>query len=271
MHTIVITGASDGIGKSAAAILAQTRPDARLILVGRNPDKTQRVAEGLGADYFTADFAELSQVRELAASIRETTDRIDVLANNAGGIFKGPEITTDGFEKSWQVNVVGPWLLTGLLLDLLTAAHANVVATSSIATYLFSRFDPADPETREKFSDNRAYGNAKLGDAMMTAELATRHPGLNPVSFHPGVIASNFASDTASPMKSFYRALDRTGMAGPDNGGKRLAYFAEGTAGVHFERGGFYLRPGLRTPLPKTARHASAIFRDLDSRLGIGE
>ena len=268
MRTVVITGSSDGIGKAAAELLHRTRPDTRLLLVGRNPAKTRAAAEALGAEHFTADFADLSQVRTLADALLATTDRIDVLANNAGGVFDGPEITADGFEQTWQVNVVAPWLLTNLLRAHLRAARANVVATSSIAASLFSRFDAADPDSRENFSDTRAYGNAKLGDAMMSAELAARFPELNPVSFHPGVIATNFAQDSSWAGKPFYSFLDRTGLAGPEGGGKRLAYFIEGTAGVHFERGKHYLRPGVRGPL-KGPAYAPEVFRQLDENLGL--
>lgn len=266
-RTVLITGASDGIGKSAATLLSESRPDTRLLLVGRNPEKTREIAQRLGTEYFTADFADLEQVRTLAADILATTDRIDVLANNAGGIFSGPEITGDDFEKTWQVNVVAPWLLTNLLRGPLRESRANVVATSSIAAFLFARFTTDDPGTRENFTDSRAYGNAKLGDAMMTAELAKRFPELGPVAFHPGVIATNFAQETSSSMKNFYRLLGRSSLAGPEGGGRRLAHFIEGTPGVHFERGRFYLRPGL--PVPLATQQATAVFRDLDEQLGL--
>ena len=85
MRTIVITGASSGVGAQAARHLAHSHPEDRLILVGRNPDRTKRVAAEVGADYFFADYSRLADVRRLAAKLRETTDRIDVLANNAGG------------------------------------------------------------------------------------------------------------------------------------------------------------------------------------------
>lgn len=269
MSTFVITGASDGIGKATAHLLAKTRPDDRLILVGRNPDKTADVANQTDSEYFTADFADLSQVRALADKLNDATDRIDVLANNAGGIFDGPDITADGFEKTWQVNVVAPYLLTNLVLDPLRESRANVVATSSIGAFVFANFDPADPETRTTFSASRAYGNAKLGDAMMTAELARRVPDLSPVSFHPGVIGTSFASDTSWSGQRFYDLLRRTGGGGVDKGAKRMAYFMTGTAGVHFQRGRHYHCPGLRGPLARGMAHARDVFDDLDHRLGL--
>ncbi len=115
-RTIVITGASDGIGAAAAHTLHKNRPGDRLIIVGRNPDKTRSVASAIGAEYFTADFASLAEVRALADELNQL-EHIHALANNAGGIFDGPVTTTDGFELTWQINVVAPFLLTSLLQD----------------------------------------------------------------------------------------------------------------------------------------------------------
>ena len=100
MRTIVITGASDGIGASAARLLHRARPEDRLVLIGRDPAKTAAVAESVGAEFHTADFTRLDEVRALADDLGEL-ERIDVLANNAGGVFPGPETTVDGFEKTW--------------------------------------------------------------------------------------------------------------------------------------------------------------------------
>lgn len=269
MRTVIITGASDGIGRAAALHLNRVAPDTRLIVVGRNPEKTAAVAEATGATALTADFARLDDVRALADQIRSHTDRIDTLANNAGGLFDGPTLTDDGFETSWQVNVLAPLLLTQLLLPELQASRANVVATSSIAAFLMARFNPDDPETRERFSHGTAYGNAKLADAMMTRELARRVPGINPVSFHPGVIASNFAQESNWFVRPAYAAMRKAGLAKPDSGGRRLAYFAEGTAGVHFERGEFYIAPGKRFPLGPAMRHSARVFDEASTQLGL--
>lgn len=96
--TVVITGASDGIGAAASRQLANT--GTRLVLVGRSPEKTRAVAAATGAEYHAADFTRLDEVRELALKLGEQCDRIDVLANNAGGTFSGPTATPDGFEKT---------------------------------------------------------------------------------------------------------------------------------------------------------------------------
>src|ERR1700753_3932909 len=100
--TIVITGASDGIGAAAARRLS--RNGDKVVVVGRSESKTVAVAEELGADYFVADSADLSQVRALADKIRSEYPRVDVLANNAGGLVSKPQTNVDGLEKTYQGN-----------------------------------------------------------------------------------------------------------------------------------------------------------------------
>lgn len=142
--TIVLTGASDGIGAAAARQLAASPH--RLILVGRSVEKTRAVAQEAGAEWFTADFARLDEVRELAGKLDAAVgdDGIHVLANNAGGIFGDRTPTVDGFEKTMQVNHLAPFLLTNLLLPRLLAAQGSVINTSSIAHRLFGHIDVDD-------------------------------------------------------------------------------------------------------------------------------
>src|ERR1700691_229802 len=94
--TIVITGASDGIGAAAARRLHED--GSQVVVVGRSPRKTQAVAREIDADYFLADFTRFDDVRKLAADLDHAYPRIDVLANNAGGIFGDRAKTIDGFE-----------------------------------------------------------------------------------------------------------------------------------------------------------------------------
>ncbi|GHH00833.1 SDR family NAD(P)-dependent oxidoreductase [Comamonas sp. JC664] len=129
-QTIVITGASDGIGAAAARELCAQGH--KVVVVGRSPAKTREVATALGADFFVADFARFSEVRELADALRTAYPRIDVLANNAGGVFSQRALTEDGHELTFQVNHLSPFLLTLSLLDTLTASKARVVQTSSL-------------------------------------------------------------------------------------------------------------------------------------------
>lgn len=240
-RTIVITGASDGIGAAAARQLHEIGED--VVVVGRNPDKTRRVADALGVRSFVADFSDLAQVRELAASLAAEFPRIDVLANNAGGIFAERALTTDGFEVTFQVNHLAPFLLTNLLRETLIASRASVIQTSSAAARLFSRFDIDDLQGERRYSASAAYGNAKLANVLFTKELNRRFgdAGLSAVAYHPGVIASSFGSTSSGSWKFLYGgALAERFLPSTDVGGARLTWLALGKPGVDWQPGGFY-------------------------------
>ena len=147
-RTIVITGASDGIGAAAARALAASGD--RVVIVGRSPQKTEAIAAELGADHFIADFTRLADVRALAAELLRRYPRIDVLANNAGGIMGARELTADGHEKTLQVNHLAPFLLTTLLMDRLIESRASVINTSSAANR-FGRLNLDDLGNARKY------------------------------------------------------------------------------------------------------------------------
>ncbi|MDQ1083700.1 MULTISPECIES: SDR family NAD(P)-dependent oxidoreductase [Microbacterium] len=239
-RTIVITGASDGIGAASAKQLAQLGEE--VVVVGRNPDKTARVARALGVDSFVADFSDLAQVRELAASLLERYPRIDVLANNAGGVFGDRTVTRDGMELTFQVNHLAPFLLTNLLLDRLRESRASVIQTSSAAAR-FPGFDVDDLQAERRHSSTSAYGHAKLANVLFTKELHRRFgdQGLSAVAFHPGVIASSFGSTSNGPWKWLYGGpLAQRLMTSTSVGGARLTWLALGKPGVDWQPGGFY-------------------------------
>lgn len=242
-RTIVLTGASDGIGAAAARQLAGSPH--RLLLVGRSPDKMRAVADETGAEWFTADFARLDDVRALAAQLADAVGAagIDVLANNAGGIFGDRTPTVDGHEKTMQVNHLAPFLLTNLLLPQLLAARGAVVNTSSVAHRLFGHLDVDDLDNTRRYSPNKAYGDAKLANVLMAKSLHEKFhaQGLDAVAFHPGTVATNFAAESSSIMRLVYRTpLRRLVLIGSDRGGATLRWFLEGTLGETWVSGGYY-------------------------------
>ncbi len=242
-RTIVVTGASDGIGAAAARQLHAAGE--RVVVVGRDSRKTHAVADELGVARYVADFAELDQVRELAARLRADHPRIDVLANNAGGVFGERRTTVDGNELTLQVNHLAGFLLTNLLRDVLVDSGASVIQTSSIAAQGLSRFDVDDLQATRRYSASTAYGNSKLANILFTRELHRRFAddGLSAVAFHPGAIASSFASGSRGLWRWMYtNPLTSRLLTPTDVGGARLTWLALGKPGVDWRRGGYYVR-----------------------------
>jgi NAD(P)-dependent dehydrogenase (short-subunit alcohol dehydrogenase family) len=242
-QTIVITGASDGIGAAAARQL-QAR-DHDVVLVGRSPAKTQTVAHELGAPFHVADFAKLDDVRRLAGEL-EHLARIDVLVNNAGGIMGKRQLTQDGFERTFQVNHLAPFLLTQLLLKRLIASRGKVIQTASAAANFYgSGFDIDDLNNEHNYSPEKAYGYAKLENVLFTRELDRRYraDGIAAVAFHPGVVRSNFASDTTHVMRFVYHTpVKYLTTISPGKSAQRLTRLVEGQPGVDWEPGEFYAK-----------------------------
>jgi NAD(P)-dependent dehydrogenase (short-subunit alcohol dehydrogenase family) len=241
MRTIVITGASDGIGAAASRQLV-ARGD-RVVLVGRSPEKTRAVADELGMPHHLADFADLAQVRHLADELLEAYPRIDVLANNAGGIFGDRKVTIDGFEQTFQVNHLAAFLLTNLLRERLVESEASIIQTASAAARIFSRFDIDDLNGEQRYSGRVAYGNAKLANILFTRELQHRwgRDGISAGAFHPGVVATGFAGNLRGPFRWMYHnPLAKRLLTTTDEGGKRLVFLADGTPNEDWLPGAYY-------------------------------
>jgi NAD(P)-dependent dehydrogenase (short-subunit alcohol dehydrogenase family) len=241
--TVVITGASDGIGAAAARRIS--RGGDNVVLVGRSDSKTAAVAAELSADYFLADFADLSQVRALAGKIRSACPRIDVLGNNAGGVFSKLQRTGDGHEITLQVNYLAPFLLTTLLLDVLIGSHATIVNTSSSSQRLLRNVTLADFETTERRRPSTAYALAKLANILFTRELHRRFSadGLSVAVVHPGFVNTNIGRSSGS---RFLTTMQRTPVsriiASADEGAEQLVWLATSSPGVDWTAGEYYVK-----------------------------
>lgn len=241
--TIVITGASGGIG--AAAARALVRDGHHVVIVGRSPHKTDQIARELEVDSFVVDFANLADVRRLAADLDAAYPKIDVLANNAGGIFGDQTKTVDGFEKTFQVNHLAPFMLTTLLIEKLISSRAAVIQTSSSGARLFGKLNIDDLNLEQGFTPHRAYGTAKLENILFTKELHRRFhaQGISAAAFHPGAVATNFATDSSSFMKRIYESrAGRSFMATPEKGAAQMVWLAETQPGDDWVSGTYYER-----------------------------
>jgi NAD(P)-dependent dehydrogenase (short-subunit alcohol dehydrogenase family) len=241
-RTIVITGASDGVGAAAAKRLS--RSGERVVVVGRSPQKTKAVADAIGADHLLADFTELEQVRVLAAELLTRYARIDVLANNAGGMMGPREVTTDGHEKTFQVNHLAPFLLTTLLLERLVESRASVLNTSSVGNKLFGHLEIDDLDATRGYRASKAYGDAKLANILFARELHHRYhsSGLSTAAFHPGPVASNFGSESGSRVMRlvYHTPLRNIALVTPEQGSDLLVWLASATPGEDWTSGEYY-------------------------------
>lgn len=251
--TIVITGSSDGIGAAAARELTDRGHD--VVVVGRNFRKTRDVAAALGARYHVADFADLGDVRNLAEELADLP-RIDVLANNAGGSFSRGAVTSQGYDLTFQVNCLAPFLLTQLLLPQLIASSGSVIQTASIA----SRFCWYDAEAVEREAAALqkgatkagsapkgkdllgGYGKAKFANIVYAREFQRRYAadGLAAVAFHPGVVATKFATQERGILGAMYRSPLRKAMVQAQRGADQLVWLADSTPGIDWTPGAYY-------------------------------
>ena len=243
---VIITGGSSGIGAAAARALREQ--GAVVAITGRSA-QTELLAKEIGADAFLADFAKFSEVRTLASRLLAKYPRIDVLANNAGGIMAERQITEDGHEKTLQVNHLAPFLLTLLLRERLERSGATVINTSS-AAHNVGRLDFSDLENERKYSGWRAYGTAKLMNILHASEIDRRFRGVHAASFHPGVVATGFAREGNSVAKILYgRFLSPIFMLSPEKGADTLLWLASSRPANEWQPGLFYVK---RKPAKKS-------------------
>jgi len=194
--TILITGASDGIGKQTALDLA--RAGARVLLHGRDESRTlaalQNIRQAVPSAHlslYLADFSSLKEVCHLADQLRKDHQRLDVLVNNAGSFSREKRLSADGFELTYAVNHLAPFLLTLLLLDLLkAAAPARIVNVASNAHRNLTAVDMDNLQAEKAYSGYDAYALSKLAKILVSSALARRLRNHNVAvnSLHPGVI-----------------------------------------------------------------------------------
>lgn len=192
--TILVTGSTDGIGKRTALDLA--RMGAVVLVHGRTEERAAAIAQeiametGAKVDYITGDYSSLALVRDMASQVLAKTDRLHVLINNAGMYANERRLTDDGYEMSWQVNHLAPYLLTILLLDLLkNSSPARIVNVASM-THAYAKLDYENLQGEKEFKGTRAYSLAKLGNVMATFHLAEKlaGSGVTVNCLHPGVV-----------------------------------------------------------------------------------
>ncbi len=218
-RSVLVTGATGGIGLETARELARRGAD--VTVLGRNPEKTARVAQEIGAaGTLNADLGEMAQVRRVAAEFRDRVGRLDVLINNAGAFYTERQETREGTELTWALNHLAPFLLTRELLPLLRAGNAPRVVTVSSGAHMMGRIRFDDPEFRRSYRGWAAYSQSKLANILFTRELARREPWLQANTLHPGFVSTGFGQD--NPMFSWVSRLGLT----PEEGARTSIHLA---------------------------------------------
>lgn len=228
--TIVITGATSGIGEVAAIRLAEQ--GARIIFTARDKDragatmdKLRRANGGVPHAVHMGDLSLLADMKRVAGEIAQEP-AIDVLINNAGALFNARDETPDGLEKTFALNHMSYFVITNLLLPRLKAG-ARIVSTASGA-HRRARLDFDDLQSRRGYGGFQVYSRSKLCNILFNRELARRIAGTGVTAncLHPGFVATRFGDQSGGMVSAFVRVAKPFGGISPEEGAKTILYLA---------------------------------------------
>jgi retinol dehydrogenase 14 len=246
--TVLITGATNGIGKAAALEIA--KQGANIIIVGRDKTKTESVANELGSasgnkniEFLLADLSSQKDIHKLASDFKAKHSRLDVLVNNAGGFYGTRKTTVDGLEYTFAFNHLGYFLLTNLLLDMLKASSPSRIVNVSSAAQAPGKIFWDDLQFSKNYGGMKAYYQSKLANVMFTYELAKRlaNTGVTVNALHPGVVNSGFGSGVGGFIGFAFGLIKRFQAISPEDGADTVVYLAtspevEGVTGKYFDK-----------------------------------
>jgi NAD(P)-dependent dehydrogenase (short-subunit alcohol dehydrogenase family) len=273
---ILVTGATEGIGKAAAMNFAKR--GATLVLVGRSREKSERVVAELKAEsgndkieLLLGDMSRMADVRTVADAFRAKHDRLDVLVNNAGGLFMEHQLSADGFEMTFALNHVAYFVLTTRLLDILQKTPgARVVSTSSAAHHV-GKIDLDTITKRKGKAGFTAYGDSKLANILFTRELAHRlaPSGGTANAIHPGYVRTGFGLNNSGRFVEFSRLVAKYLGRTPEKGAETIVWLATSPEAAKFNGEYFYDMKVARTS--KRAKDDALAKRlwELSEKLGV--
>lgn len=259
--TVVITGATSGIGEVAADRLAQK--GARIVFVARDHARGQETLKHLraiaGHDSHAvhyADLTRLSEMKRVAKAIADSEPEIDVLINNAGALFNTRQVTEDGLEKTFALNHMSYFVVTNLLLDKLKPG-ARIVSTASDA-HKGAKLNFNDLQSEKGYSGFGVYGRSKLMNILFTRELAKRLAGSGVTAncLHPGFVATRFGDSSGGILSWGVRAAKSFALT-PEQGAETIIYLAS-SPDVENRSGGYYYKSALASPSSEAQSDADA-------------
>ena len=258
-RVVVVTGATSGLGRSAAESFA--RLGATVVCVGRTADRNQKVVDEITAvtdnedvSQVACDMGDLDQVRALADAIVDRFDRLDVLAHNAGALSNERREASNGIEQTIASQVVGPFLLTHLLLDLLAeSAPSRVITMSSGGMYAAGLTVSQLEMTDDDYNGTEQYARAKRAQVTLNEMLAERYGdrGISFHAMHPGWADTPGVEDALPTFRKVVGPFLRTAEQGADT----LVWLAADEAPLE-HNGAFWLDRRRRSihKLPTTRR-----------------
>lgn len=274
--TVVITGATSGIGEVAALELGGM--GARIVAVARNKERGEATlarlkqkAPGLAHKIHYADLAQLADMRRVAAEIAAAEPRVDVLINNAGAMFAKRQLTQDGLEMTFALDHLSYFVVTaGLRERLLASGPARIINTSSEA-HRGMKIDFDDLQTEKKYSSLKAYGRSKLENILFTRELARRlrGTGVTANALHPGVVATRFGHESGGIVSPLLKLVQRFGLS-PEKGAETIVYLASspevaGVNGEYFAK----CKPAVPSRAAQDDRLAAALWQKSVALTGV--
>jgi retinol dehydrogenase 12 len=252
-RTIVITGATSGIGKIAAETLAKI--GARIVLVARDKSRgnatlarLNNIAPGVAHSAYFADLVHLSEMKRVAREIAHREPPVDILINNAGALFAKLQITDDGLERTFALNHMAYFVLTeGLRERLLAARGARIINTASEA-HRSATLDFDDLQSTKRYGGMKAYNRSKLCNILFTRELARRLQGTGVTAncLHPGFVATRFG-DQSGGLISRFIWLAKFFASSPIKGAETIVYLATSPE-VAEMTGQYFYKCHLTTP-----------------------
>lgn len=231
--TVLITGATDGVGKQTALKLA--KEGYHIVMMVRSKARAeQTIAEikqesgNKKIEYILVDLTSQAQVRKAATEFLAAYPRLDILINNAGLIMPDRQITADGFEQSFEVNHLSHFLLTHMLLDRIKQSSEGRIVNLSSEGHRMAKFDPDNFNAEKDYSSIGQYCFTKLCNVYFTNELADRLKGTNVTvnAVHPGVVRTSFGGAMDKGILKPLFAISRLFMISPAQGAATSVYVA---------------------------------------------
>jgi len=243
----LVTGGNSGIGKATAIGLAKM--GATVVIVSRSREKGEIAvndiigkSENKNVEMIQADMSSQDSIHQLADEFKAQHKKLHLLINNAGVYLTKRTTTPDGFESTFAVNHLGPFLLTSLLLDILKASAPSRIVNVTSDAHKGANIHFDDLQGEKRFSGWQAYGQSKLAMILYTHELAKKLEGTGVTvnSAHPGVVRTNFAKNNGGLVMLGFRFLGMFFIS-PDSAAKRILYVAtspdlDGVTGKYFAK-----------------------------------